>query len=119
MSLRFFHRLGASRLARSPLCGGVRGEAYHATFGAVPGIPPQQVAQSRLIVVWGNNVSVCNLHLLRHINSARRVGARLVVIDPRRVRVAEQADLHLAVRPGTDVILGFVTGDRTGAYRRA
>ena len=44
MSLRFFHRLGASFLSRSPLCGGIRSTAYTATFGATPGTPLQQVA---------------------------------------------------------------------------
>jgi anaerobic selenocysteine-containing dehydrogenase len=105
MSLRFFHRLGASLLARNPLCGGIRSTAYAATFGATPGTPLQQVALAKLIIVWGNNASVCNLHLMRQINAARRHGARLVVIDPRRTRVAEQAQLHLPVRPGTDVVL--------------
>ncbi len=107
MSLRFFHRLGASRLDRRPLCGGIREEAYLATFGPTPGMPPQQVSLARLIIVWGNNATVCNLHLVRHINAARRAGAKLVVIDPRRVRIAEQADMHLALRPGTDVVLAW------------
>jgi len=107
MSLRFFHRLGASLLSRNPLCGGIRSTAYAATFGATPGTPLQQVALANLIIVWGNNASVCNLHLMRQINAARRHGAKLVVIDPRRTRVAEQAQLHLAVRPGTDVVLAW------------
>ncbi len=107
MSLRFFHRLGASLLARTPLCGGIRSTAYAATFGATPGTPLQQVALANLIIVWGNNASVCNLHLMRQINAARRHDAKLVVIDPRRTRVAEQAQLHLAVRPGTDVVLAW------------
>src|SRR5437763_10258925 len=87
MSLRFFHRLGASLLARSPLCGGIRSAAYAATFGATPGTPLQQVALAQLIIVWGNNASACNLHLMRQINAAKRHGARLVVIDPRRTQV--------------------------------
>jgi anaerobic selenocysteine-containing dehydrogenase len=107
MSLRFFHKLGASLLARTPLCGGIRSTAYAATFGNTPGTPLQQVALAQLIIVWGNNASVCNLHLMRQINAARRHGARLVVIDPRRTRVAEQAQLHLPVRPGTDVVLAW------------
>jgi anaerobic selenocysteine-containing dehydrogenase len=107
MSLRFFHGLGASLLARNPLCGGIRSSAYAATFGATPGTPLQQVALSKLIIVWGNNASVCNLHLMRQINAAKRDGAKLVVIDPRRTRVAEQAHLHLPVRPGTDVVLAW------------
>ena len=107
MSLRFFHRLGASLLSRDPLCGGIRTAAYGGTFGEVPGTPLQQVSAAQLIVVWGNNASVCNLHLMRQINAARRHGARLVVVDPRRTRVAEQADLFLPVRPGTDVVLAW------------
>jgi anaerobic selenocysteine-containing dehydrogenase len=118
MSLRFFHRLGASLLARSPLCGGIRSAAYAATFGPTPGTPLQQVARAQLIIVWGNNASVCNLHLMRQINAAKRHGARLVVIDPRRTQVAEQAQLHLPIRPGTDVVLAWAIAtelERIGA----
>ena len=107
MSLRFFHRLGASLLSRRPLCGGIRSEAYAGTFGATPGTPLQQVSLAKLIIVWGNNATACNLHLMRHINAAKRKGAKLVVIDPKRVKVAEQAHLHLAIRPGTDVVLAW------------
>src|SRR3979411_212978 len=107
MSLRFFHRIGASLLSRSPLCGGIRSAAYSGTFGATPGTPIQQVSSARLIIVWGNNATSCNLHLMRQINAAKRNGARLVVIDPRRVKVAEQAHLHLSVRPGTAVFLAW------------
>jgi anaerobic selenocysteine-containing dehydrogenase len=107
MDLRFFHRLGATLLDRKPLCGGVRSEAWLGTFGPVPGIRPEQAAQARLVVAWGNNVTYCNLHFTPVVNEARRRGARLVVVDPRRTKIAEQADLHLAVRPGTDVVLAW------------
>jgi anaerobic selenocysteine-containing dehydrogenase len=107
MSLRFFHKIGASLLSRNPLCGGIRGAAYAGTFGATPGTPLQQVSLAKLVIVWGNNATSCNLHLMRQINAAKRDGARLVVIDPRRVKVAEQAHLHLPVRPGTDVVLAW------------
>lgn len=122
MSLRFFHRLGASKLDRSPLCGGIRSTAYASVFGATPGTPLQQVSRAKLIIVWGNNATVCNLHLIRQINQAKRAGAKLVVIDPRRVRIAEQAQLHLAVRPGTDVVLAFALAaelERLGALDTA
>ena len=122
MSLRFFHRLGASLLARNPLCGGIRSAAYAGTFGATPGTPLQQVSCAKLIVVWGNNASSCNLHLMRQINAAKRTGARLVVVDPRRVKVAEQAHLHLPVRPGTDVVLAWAIAvelERTGGLDRS
>ena len=57
MSLRFFHKIGASLLSRSPLCGGIRSAAYAGTFGATPGTPLQQVSLAKLIVVWGNNAT--------------------------------------------------------------
>jgi anaerobic selenocysteine-containing dehydrogenase len=122
MSLRFFHKIGASLLSRSPLCGGIRSAAYAGTFGATPGTPLQQVSLAKLVIVWGNNATSCNLHLMRQINAAKRNGARLVVIDPRRVKVAEQAHLHLPVRPGTDVVLAWslaVELERTGGLDHA
>jgi len=107
MDLRFFHKLGATLLDRVPLCGGIRSLAYTSLYGNVPGMPPEQAARARLVVVWGNNVTVSNLHLQRIIKAARENGAKLVVVDPKRIRVAEQADLHLAIAPGTDVALAF------------
>ena len=122
MSARFFHKLGATQLHRSALCGGIRTEAYTGTFGEVPGTPLQQASLAKLIIIWGNNATACNLHLMRQINMAKRNGAKLVVIDPRRIKAAEQAQLFLAVRPGTDVVLAFAIAcelERTGGLDRA
>jgi len=107
MSLRFFHRLGATQLYRRALCGGVRSEAWAGTYGAVPGCPPEFAEQARLNVVWGNNATATNLHLVRSIRRAKRAGGRLVVVDPLRTKIAEQADLHLQLLPGTDVLLAW------------
>lgn len=107
MDMRFFHKLGATRLNRPPICGGVRTEAYVSMFGSVPGIRQEQVAEAQLLVIWGNNVTCSNLHLMPIINEAKAKGAKLVVIDPRRTKVAEQAHLHLPVLPGTDVVLAW------------
>ena len=85
MDRRFFHRLGASLLARGQLCGIVRGSAYASLYGAAPGMPPEQIRHSDLVVVWGNNVTVSNLHLAREIQAARKgADARLIVVDPKR-----------------------------------
>lgn len=118
MDLRFFHRIGASLVNRRALCGGIKAEAYAGTYGDAPGMRPEQVANADLIVAWGNNVTFSNLHLMPWINRARKGrGAKVVVVDPRRIKVAEQADLHLALRPGTDVVLAFAVAnelERTG-----
>ncbi|MDE4144497.1 molybdopterin-dependent oxidoreductase [Phaeobacter gallaeciensis] len=107
MDRRFFYRMGATLLDRGPLCGGVRGEAYASLFGSAPGMPPEQAVKSDLILVWGNNVTVSNLHFMRVIKEARKSGARVVVIDPKRIKLAEQCDMHLQLRPGTDVVLAL------------
>jgi anaerobic selenocysteine-containing dehydrogenase len=107
MSLRFFHKLGASQLFRGSLCGAVRSEAWAGTYGNAPGIGPDAAGDAALNVVWGNNATVSNVHLVRQARAAKRKGGRLAVIDPLRTKIAAQADLHLAPAPGTDVVLGF------------
>jgi anaerobic selenocysteine-containing dehydrogenase len=118
MSLRFFHRLGATQLYRRALCGGVRSEAWAGTYGAVPGCPPEFAECAKLNVVWGNNATATNLHLVRSVRRAKRAGGKLVVVDPLRTKIAEQADLHLQPLPGTDVLLAWsvaVELERSGA----
>jgi len=99
--------MGATLLNRGPLCGAVRGTAYSSLFGAAPGMPPVQAIHSDLILVWGNNVTVSNLHLMRAIRQARQRGAIVVIIDPKRTKIAEQCDLFIQIAPGTDVVLAM------------
>lgn len=107
MSSRFFNKLGATRVYRWALCGGVRQEAWVGTYGSVAGCPPEFAEQAKLNVVWGNNATVANVHLARSIRMASRKGGKLVVIDPLRTKIAAQADLHIALQPGTDVLLAW------------
>jgi anaerobic selenocysteine-containing dehydrogenase len=108
MDYRFFHRLGATQLIRGPLCGAVRGTAYSSLFGNAPGMAPAQAEHADLIAVWGNNVTVSNMHLARVIKTAREnQNASLIVVDPKRTRIAEMADLYLQIQPGTDVVLAY------------
>jgi anaerobic selenocysteine-containing dehydrogenase len=58
--------------------------------------------------VWGANPTVSNIHFPPIVTRAQREhGATVVVVDPRRTAMAERADLHLAARPGTDVVLAY------------
>ncbi len=59
-----------------------------------------------LIVLVGSNTAWCHPIVYQRIMAARGVrGTKLVVIDPRRTETCEDADLHLAIRPGSDVAL--------------
>jgi len=108
---RFFRRFGASRLART-ICAAPTGAAAKAMYGKMPGVAYQDYADARLIVIWGCNPAASGIHLVSYLKQAQNQGARLVVVDPRRTPLARQADLHLPLRPGTDlpVALAIVRG---------
>lgn len=107
MDMRFFYRLGASRLDRGPLCAGVWAAAWESVYGSLPGIPSEEIEHSKLVVIWGNNTAVSNLHFHRVLKSFRENGGQVIVVDPRRTKIASQADLHIALKPGTDVVLAM------------
>jgi anaerobic selenocysteine-containing dehydrogenase len=65
------------------------------------------VARSGCIVLWGSNPNGNFLSLATDIAAARARGARLLVVDPRRVGLANKADVWLQVRPGTDGALAL------------
>jgi anaerobic selenocysteine-containing dehydrogenase len=106
MAARFFHRLGASRLDRT-ICSSAGGEALAATYGAKVGMHLAHYAESRLILIWGSNSIGSNLHFWRLAQQARRDGAKLVCIDPRRTETADKCHEHLALLPGTDGALAL------------
>ena len=106
MDRRFFHRLGASQLDRT-VCASAGGAALLSVYGVKMGLRPEDFAHAGLILAWGANIHGNNIHLWPFVEQARRAGARLVVIDPYRTRTAALADEHLAIRPGTDVLLAL------------
>jgi anaerobic selenocysteine-containing dehydrogenase len=63
--------------------------------------------ESRLIVIWGSNSITSNLHFWTLAQQAKRAGARLVCIDPRRTETADKCDSHIALLPGTDGALAL------------
>jgi anaerobic selenocysteine-containing dehydrogenase len=101
-----FPRLGASRLART-VCAAPTGAAALAMYGKMATTAYQDFECAQLVIVWGANPSASGIHLVPRIRAARRRGARLVVVDPRATQLARQADIHLAVRPGTDVVVAL------------
>jgi anaerobic selenocysteine-containing dehydrogenase len=106
MDRRFFGRLGASRLART-ICGGTANAGVAAVMGTYTGIQPEQATHARLIVLWGTNTVVTNLHLWRYVREARAQGATVVAIDPLRTRTSDAADWHLQPHPGSDLALAL------------
>lgn len=63
------------------------------------------IEEAALLLVCGANATENHPILGARIKQAARRGAKLMVIDPRRIELAEYADMHLALRPGTNVLL--------------
>ena len=97
-----FRRLGATRLART-VCAAPTGAANLGLYGKMASVTYEDFPEARLIILWGGNPSATGIHLVPYIREAQRRGAKLVVIDPRTTTLARHADVHLAVKPGTDL----------------
>jgi anaerobic selenocysteine-containing dehydrogenase len=106
LSEAFFAAIGATRVAHT-ICAATHSAAWRSVYGRMPSADPADVEHSDLVVIWGANPTVSNSHWAPLVQQAQARGARVVVIDPRRTPIASRADLHLAVRPGTDVVLAL------------
>ena len=106
MDRRFFHRLGASLLDRT-ICASAGGEGLVQTLGGKVGMRVEHFAQAKLILIWGSNSIGSNLHFWRYAQQAKRDGARLICIDPRKSETAEKCHEHIALLPGTDAALAL------------
>ncbi|MFI1438036.1 molybdopterin oxidoreductase family protein [Streptomyces fructofermentans] len=87
----------------SAAAGGIK------AFGLDRGLPfpLEDIPATGCVVLVGSNLAETMPPALRYLTELRENGGRLIVVDPRRTRTAEQADLHLAPRPGTDLALAL------------
>jgi anaerobic selenocysteine-containing dehydrogenase len=106
MDRRFFHRLGASQLART-ICSETGGQALKSVYGQKLGTDTEAFRHAKLILAWAANIHGNNIHLWPFVEEARRNGGQLVVIDPYATRTARAADWHIPIRPGTDSALAL------------
>ncbi len=113
-----FARLGAPEILHT-ICAATYGAAWDQMFGEMLSIDTLDVVDAKLVVVWGANPAVSGTHLLPLLAKVQKAGGKLVVIDPRVTGTASRADLHLAIQPGTDVVLAYALANelaRTGQY---
>ncbi|PRC91630.1 molybdopterin-containing oxidoreductase family protein [Solimicrobium silvestre] len=106
MAHRFFHQIGASLLDRT-ICATAGATGYKYTIGASIGTDLEQVQHAKLILIWGSNPIVSNLHFWMRAQEAKRAGAKLIAIDPYRSLTAEKCHQHIALMPGTDAALAL------------
>nr|WSW45966.1 molybdopterin oxidoreductase family protein [Streptomyces sp. NBC_01001] len=83
--------------------------AHQRAFGLDRGLPfpLEDIPRTGCVILVGSNLAETMPPALRYLTELKANGGTLIVIDPRRTRTAEQADLHLAPRPGTDLALAL------------
>ncbi|MFE2427263.1 molybdopterin oxidoreductase family protein [Streptomyces sp. NPDC059373] len=83
--------------------------AHQRAFGLDRGLPfpVADIARTGCVILVGSNPADTMPPALRYFTELKANGGRLIVVDPRRTRTAEQADLHLQPRPGTDLALAL------------
>jgi anaerobic selenocysteine-containing dehydrogenase len=105
-----WRRFGTSRLART-VCAAPTGAANMALYGKMASVTYEDYPDAQLIVLWGVNPSTSGIHLVPYLRAAQKRGAKLIVIDPRSTPTSRTADVHLTVRPGTDVVVALAIHD--------
>ncbi|MFV2121385.1 molybdopterin oxidoreductase family protein, partial [Streptomyces sp. Act-28] len=102
--------LGTSQIDyNGRFCMSSAAAAHTRAFGLDRGLPfpLEDVPRTGCVVLVGSNLAETMPPALRYLTELRENGGKLVVVDPRRTRTAEQADLHIAPRPGTDLALAL------------
>jgi anaerobic selenocysteine-containing dehydrogenase len=106
MADRLWNQLGAARLERT-ICASAGAAGLSAVYGHRLGMHVRHFADAKLILIWGSNSIASNLHFWTYANQAKRNGAKLVCIDPRRSETADKCHQHIALRPGSDGALAL------------
>lgn len=85
------------------ICYRMRIRTRQMTFGRYP----TEEFDSKLYILWGHNPEQSDFPLRFFLKKNLKKGARLVVIDPKRIPLADEADMYLRIRPGTDGALAL------------
>jgi len=102
----FFHRLGASRLART-ICTPAKDAGWKAVMGDTPALDPAERSQSDLIILWGLNAAATSIHSMAATQAARKQGAQVWAIDTYRTPTCQAVDRAIIVKPGSDSALAL------------
>ncbi len=98
----FFARYGAT-FTRGSLCDGAGEAGVVAGRGESLSLPYEEIEKSKIVVVWGRNISVSNSHFMDLLKDKL-----LIVIDPVKTELAKRAAIHLQIKPREDFALAML-----------
>ena len=103
---RFASLYGCQHWNPAMICWGLGGFGLGITGALETSTKEDMGSHSEMILLWGAN-TVSQAHTIRHVEMAKRRGAKIVVIDVRRTEASALADEVLLVRPGSDAALAL------------
>lgn len=98
----FFNELGGATTPRGSLCWGAGIAAQKLDFGNAYCHPPEDLLNTKCLILWGRNPVDTNVHLVPFIKKIRKTGVPVYLIDPVNSASTSLADHHLAIKPGSD-----------------
>ena len=107
IAVNFWKQFGGATTTYGNLCWPAGLEAVRLTLGEIKHNVPWDLANAQLVILWGKNSAETNVQEMIHVDRARKNGAKVVVIDPRRTPTADKADILLSPKPGTDAALAL------------
>jgi len=102
-----FNSIGPHTKPIGNICLATGANAIKESLGQLVSPIPEQMTNSRAIIIWGANPAVTNIHQMKFIYAAVRKGAKLIVIDPVYSETATKADVYIQINPGTDALLAL------------
>ena len=105
-TLELFARLGAPEIEHT-ICAFTYGRAWQQVFPGLSSANPQSIPKAKLLIIWGANSTASNSHLPPLVNECKANGGTVVVVDPRLTGIADRADIHVPLLPGTDAVFAM------------
>ena len=105
-TVELFARLGAPEIEHT-ICAFTYGRAWQQVFPGLSSANPQSIPKAKLLIIWGANSTASNSHLPILVNECKANGGTVVVIDPRITGIADRADFHVPLLPGTDAVFAM------------
>lgn len=102
---RFFNAFGGVTELYGSLCWGAGIEAQKWDFGNALSHEPNDIFNSKNIIIWGRNVARTNMHFYEKLLEAKKHGSNIYVINPLFNATAKIADEHITIKPGMDGLL--------------
>ena len=102
---RFFNLYGGVTELTGSICWGAGIEAQNWDFGDAYSHAPEDLKNSRHVVIWGRNVARTNMHLFQNLQAAKKNGTKIYVIDPIYNATAKLAHEYISIKPGFDGLL--------------